>query len=294
MRRHNKTRGWLLALLVLAAIPALADEINHPAVDGVMGLESEDGEGWLAIGVSIPEGYALSGILWYNNDGLVVYPSVSVGTGHPDGPGALAEMTEVAEQVSGGSSAWSTMTFSQPVGASLGRLYLVLELPSSVAFTAEGEGGGPAVGFCAGGLGTDGWVSGDGEFWMPLHEESDLAVMPVLIPLEDGMLVKSLDGASDHDLPSVTKPYLAASPNPFNPVTEIRFGLTRASDVHLDIYNLRGARVVRLVNDAMQAGHHVVPWTGVDGAGRKVASGVYFARLVAGDITFNQKLMLVK
>lgn len=44
----------------------------------------------------------------------------------------------------------------------------------------------------------------------------------------------------------------------------------------------------------MTAGHHVVAWTGVDGAGRKVASGIYFARLVAGDVTFNQKLMLVK
>ena len=41
-------------------------------------------------------------------------------------------------------------------------------------------------------------------------------------------------------------------PNPFNPVTEIRFGLTRASDVHLDIYNLRGARVIRLVSEAIE------------------------------------------
>lgn len=142
-------------------------------------------------------------------------------------------MTVVAEQVAGGSSAWSTMTFSEPLGASLGRLYVVLEFPASVALTAEGEGGGPAVGFCAGGLGTDGWVSGDGEFWMPLHQESDFAVMPVLVPLEDGMLVKSLDGEHDLDLPPVAQPYLAASPNPFNPVTEIRFGLTRASDMYL-------------------------------------------------------------
>jgi hypothetical protein len=288
------TWGWLLALLVLASIPTLADEITYPAVDGVMGLESEDGDGWLAISVAIPENHALEGILWYSNDGLVVYPTVSVGTGHVDGPGSLTEMAVVAELVAGGSSAWSTMTFSQPIGASLGRLYVVLAFPASAVFTAEGEGGGPAVGFCAGGLGTDGWVSGDGEFWMPLHEESDFAVMPVLIPLEDGMQVKSMDGDPDRDLPPVTQPYLAASPNPFNPVTEIRFGLTRASDVRLDIYNLRGARVARLVSEPMQAGHHVVPWTGVDGAGRKVASGVYFARLEAGDVTFNQKLMLVK
>ncbi len=294
MRRQDMMRGWLLAALALTSTPAQADEITHPAVDGVMGLESEDGGGWLAISVSAPEGYALSGILWYNNDGMVVYPSVSVGTGHPDGPGSLTEMTMVAEQVAGGSSAWSTMTFSQPIGASLGRLYVTLEFPASVAFTAEGEGGGPAVGFCAGGLGTDGWVSGDGESWMPLHQESDFAVMPVLVPIEDGMEIKRMDGNQDLALPPVAQPYLAASPNPFNPVTEIRFGLTRASEVRLDIYNLRGARMVRLVSEAMEAGHHVVAWTGVDGAGRRVASGTYFARLVAGDVTFTHKLMLVK
>ena len=137
-------------------------------------------------------------------------------------------------------------------------------------------------------------MSGDGEFWMPLHEESDFAVIPVLVPREEGMQVKSLDEHHDQDLPAVEQPYLAASPNPFNPITEIRFGLTRASDVRLDVYDLRGARVARLVRGAMQAGHHVVPWTGEDGAGRRVASGTYIARLVAGDVSFNQKLMLVK
>ena len=294
MRRQNMMWGQLLILILLVSIPALAEEVTYPTVDGVMGLDSDDGGGWLAIGVTIPENHALSGILWYNNDSQVIYPAVSIGTGHADSPGSLTDMVVVAEQMGGSSSSWSSMTFNQPIGASLGRLYVVLEFPASAVFTAEGGGGGPAVGYCAGGLGTDGWISGDGEFWLPLHEESDFAVMPVLIPLEDGMVVKSMDGAVEYNIPPVAQPYLAASPNPFNPVTEIRFGLTRPGEVSLDIYNLRGARVVRLVNGVMEAGHHAVPWTGLDENGRRVASGAYFARLVAGDVTFNQKLMLVK
>lgn len=294
MRRQILNRGWLLVLLTLVWNMALADDFLLPEVDGMMGLDSVDGGGWLAISLAMPEDHALEGILWYNNDGLTVYPTVSVGTGHLEGPGSLTDMTVVAQQVAGGSSAWSTLTFSQPIGASLGRLFLVLEFPASGVFSAEGEGGGPAVGFCAGGLGTKGWVSGDGGFWMPLHEESDFAIVPILIPLEDGMAVKSMDGGGGRDLPPVAQPYLAASPNPFNPVTEIRFGLTHASDVRLDIFDLRGARVIRLVGDVMEEGNHVVPWTGVDGTGRRVASGSYFVRLVAGDVTLNQKIMLVK
>ena len=76
------------------------------------------------------------------------------------------------------------------------------------------------------------------------------------------MAVKSMDGSGENDLPSVVRPYLAASPNPLNPVTEIRFGLPRTGEVNLDIYNLRGARVIRLVNEVMEAGHHVVPGRG--------------------------------
>jgi len=153
---------------------------------------------------------------------------------------------------------------------------------------------GPAVGYCCRGLGTDGWISGDGEDWMPLHEESDFAVLPILVPMEEGMAVKSLDDAVEPEVPPVAQPYLSASPNPFNPVTKIRFGLTQADKVSLDIYDIRGARIASLVDGFMEAGHHVVPWAGLDGSGRRVASGVYFARLVAGKITFNQKLLLVK
>lgn len=272
----------------------MAQETNFPLVDGVMGLQGDGGGSWLAIAMDLPEGFALEGFLWYNNDQLVVFPSVAVGTGHESGPGLLEEMIVVNEQVTGSSSAWSTTVFDQPIGASLGRLYLVMEFPASDSFTFEGEGGGPAVGYCAAGLGTSGWISGDGEFWMPLEQESDFAFLPMLVPFDEGMAVKSLDPDEEQDLPPVTRPYLAAFPNPFNPVAKIRFGLTRPGEVQLDIYDIRGARIARLIDESMDAGHHMVPWSGTDHTGRRVASGTYVARMVSGDVSFNQKLMLIK
>jgi len=295
-------RIYNFALIVAAmgtgflAANAQADPIEYPAVDGVLGLEAEaDADaGWLAVRLAIPETQALAGILWYNNDGAVVFPEIAVGTGYPDGPGSLSEMEVVAEQIDGPSSGWAEFEFSQPIGASQETLYLVFEFPAPVNFEGEGEGGGPAIGYCAGELGTPGWVSGDGEFWMRLAENSSFALLPVLIPFEEGMLVKRIGGDSENVPVPVAKPYLTAGPNPFNPVTEIRFGLTKRSDAVIDIYNIRGARVIRLLNDVLEAGHHSVSWTGVDGAGRKVASGAYFARLRAGDLTLTRRMMLIK
>lgn len=79
-------------------------------------------------------------------------------------------------------------------------------------------------------------------------------------------------------------------PNPFNPSTEIEFSLSRAGQVELDIYNLRGERVQRLFEGERAAGSHRVTWN-ADG----MASGLYFARLnVAGAGTRDARMLLIK
>jgi len=83
-------------------------------------------------------------------------------------------------------------------------------------------------------------------------------------------------------------------PNPFNPLTSIEYSLARGSQVELSIYNVVGERVRVLVDERQRAGVYRATWDGKDGAGNEVASGVYFYRLVAGDHTFNRKMLLVK
>jgi hypothetical protein len=95
-------------------------------------------------------------------------------------------------------------------------------------------------------------------------------------------------------LPAAAVAPLVAAPNPFNPSTSISFSLERPSDVVVDVLDLRGRLVRRLATGRMDAGEHAVTWTGVDGAGRRVPSGVYLARLRAGDRDEVLKMNLVK
>lgn len=78
-------------------------------------------------------------------------------------------------------------------------------------------------------------------------------------------------------------------PNPFNPTTTIKFQLAEESMVRLEVYDILGRRVAVLVNDQMQAGYHQTMFDA-----NRLASGVYFYRMVAGSQVFTQKMMLIK
>jgi hypothetical protein len=85
-----------------------------------------------------------------------------------------------------------------------------------------------------------------------------------------------------------------AAPNPFRSGTELRFTLPEAGPVDLDVIDVRGRLVARvLAGDLRAAGSHAVSWRGRDAAGRAVASGVYFLRLrAAGEVRTRKVLRL--
>jgi hypothetical protein len=78
-------------------------------------------------------------------------------------------------------------------------------------------------------------------------------------------------------------------PNPFNPVTTIRYSLPTGSEVSLKVFNPLGEEVATLVTGRQDAGPHTVSW---DAAGQP--SGLYFYRLQAGDFTQTKKLVLLR
>jgi len=78
-------------------------------------------------------------------------------------------------------------------------------------------------------------------------------------------------------------------PNPFNPTTNIAFTLPEAARVTLKVYNSLGQEVTTLVDGNMDAGTHSVVWDG-----SRLASGVYFYRMQAGNQVFMKKMLLVK
>jgi hypothetical protein len=72
---------------------------------------------------------------------------------------------------------------------------------------------------------------------------------------------------------------LGLSPNPFNPRTSIQLSLPVPGRAKVEIYDLRGRLVRQLVDEDFPAGEYTRSWSGLDGQGRRVASGVYLVRL---------------
>jgi endonuclease/exonuclease/phosphatase family metal-dependent hydrolase len=96
------------------------------------------------------------------------------------------------------------------------------------------------------------------------------------------------------DIPQNFK-ILSNYPNPFNPVTTIEFQLDRTTTGELVIYDLSGRRLVQLWNGPINRGiMNQVQWTGRDGEGNLLPGGIYFARLKAGSIILNRKMVLLK
>ncbi len=101
--------------------------------------------------------------------------------------------------------------------------------------------------------------------------------------------------AVDDETPVTVQGGMDNYPNPFNPRTMLRFNTKAPGRVELVIHDIRGHRVRSLVNSDLAAGRHQYLWDGLNEQGGSVASGQYFARLVAPDTPpVTRKLMLVR
>ena len=83
-------------------------------------------------------------------------------------------------------------------------------------------------------------------------------------------------------------------PNPFNPITRIRFALPQAGPAKLDIYNAAGQWICTLVEGEVASGYHEVMWDARNASGFNMASGTYFAVLKAGDLRKTRPMTLVR
>ncbi len=78
-------------------------------------------------------------------------------------------------------------------------------------------------------------------------------------------------------------------PNPFNPVTHIRFDLPKNGKVQLMVYDILGCQVSILVNEKMVAGSHEIQWDA-----RDIPTGVYLYHIKAGEFVQTRKMILLK
>lgn len=83
-------------------------------------------------------------------------------------------------------------------------------------------------------------------------------------------------------------------PNPFSVSTAIQFTLAKRGAVNLDIHDLSGRRVCRVVAAELEPGLHSIDWDGTDQQGSRVASGVYFCRLDGEGFSICEKTVLLR
>ena len=88
-------------------------------------------------------------------------------------------------------------------------------------------------------------------------------------------------------------------PNPFNPETWIPYQLANPSEVLITIYDARGRVVRRLDLGHQHEGYYTTQnraayWDGRNNVGERVASGIYFYTLTAGDFTTTRKMVILK
>ncbi len=84
-------------------------------------------------------------------------------------------------------------------------------------------------------------------------------------------------------------------PNPFAEQTVIRFATPDAGRVELQVYDVAGRLVSRLLDGRVSAGWHRVDWPGTDAFGRPLSNGVFYCRLAfEGRERLNRSMILLR
>jgi hypothetical protein len=83
-------------------------------------------------------------------------------------------------------------------------------------------------------------------------------------------------------------------PNPFNPVTSLRYDLPDQSHVTLTVYDMLGKTIIRLVNTTQEAGFKSVQWDATDSMGIPVSAGVYLYQIQAEKYAQTRKMVLLR
>ena len=110
--------------------------------------------------------------------------------------------------------------------------------------------------------------------------------------------IATLEHLSNIAVPTETV-LLPNYPNPFNPETWIPYDLAEDADVRIYIYNVKGESIRNLSLGFQTAGTYrnrsrAAYWDGRDSVGERVASGVYFCTLHAGQVKTTRQMVILK
>jgi photosystem II stability/assembly factor-like uncharacterized protein len=122
---------------------------------------------------------------------------------------------------------------------------------------------------------------------------SFLLESPLLYDHQIGELVINLKPTSVEEefIHEIPKEYTLLNnyPNPFNPITTIRYDIPERSAVLLKVYDVLGSEIATLVNEEKQSGEYEIEFNAIN-----LPSGIYIYQLKAGDFIETKKMVLMK
>jgi hypothetical protein len=116
-------------------------------------------------------------------------------------------------------------------------------------------------------------------------------MLPQLAP--DGNYCPANVGIGKNTKPA-SFPILYNYPNPFNPVTHLRYNLPEDALVNITIYDMMGRQVSTLVSSQQTAGFKSVLWNATNDKGAPVSAGLYLYTIEAGQFRQTKKMVLLK
>ncbi len=216
----------------------------------------------------------------------------------PPIPKTATRVWILAENVTGLENAWTEVEFSEPVASLNGSLFVILQYPAF--YTPPENGLSMGIGYREFDGENSYFLSRDGDRWFCLSSNYDFLLTPVYVAREGNVVALSAPGSGEivgieteaEDLPAKTS--VQAYPNPFNPEITLKLRLKESATVEMKIYDLKGRVVKHLHSGNLPAGTSNFRWSGRDDGGRKLSSGVYWAKAQIGDLAFTERLVMIK
>ena len=118
--------------------------------------------------------------------------------------------------------------------------------------------------------------------------------LDIALPRCSVLLLRALPATSVEAGPLATSLRMESiAPDPARSDATVVFSLPATGRTALEVYDVRGARVARLMDASLAAGRHIARWDGRDTSGQQVPGGVYFVRLRAGRESVSRRIAIV-
>jgi len=131
------------------------------------------------------------------------------------------------------------------------------------------------------------------ELWYAFFDIADNLNNPQYIQ-GSARLYEYEESSNDNNVISNSTKLLDNYPNPFNPTTTISYDLKNDLKVKLEIFNIKGQKVITLEDEEKTVGHHNIVWNGKNSEENSVSSGIYFYKLDTENYSSVKKMVLMK